>query len=190
MITSSKIALAAVAAVLLVMAGSPLHGDDGKQSDSGRKRLVIDIAEDARTGVVNPPDAPPKRGDSVITNGKIYPGGTIPAGNGFDIDTPGSIGTLVSRGTFNFDFSQAFSGGDPIISSTDSYIFSPTGALNGDDSLMSEGQDSFLKSIHRAVVGGTGIYSGAIGDVEVEILGQNSSGFVNRRLTFQIRTME
>lgn len=185
--------MAAVTALLLAIAGSPLRGDDGKQSDPRRKQLVIDVAEDARTGVVNqvnPTNALPKRGDTVITNNKIYPGGTIPAGNGFDIDTPGSIGTLVSRGTFNFDFSQAFSGGDPIISSTDYYIFSPTGALNGEDSLISEGQDSFLKTIHRAVVGGTGIYSGAIGDVKVEILGQNNTGFVNRRLTFQIRTAE
>jgi hypothetical protein len=192
--TYSKITFAALALALAGVAGSSLRGDDNNNNNNGRwKTLVIDVAEDARTAVLNqvsPTNALPKRGDTVIENGKIYPGGTIPAGNGFDIDTAGSIGTWVSRGTFNFDFSQALTGGDPIISSTDQYIFSSTGALNGQDSLMSEGQDSFLGTIQRAVVGGTGIYRGTIGEVKVEVLGANSTGFVNRRLTFQIRIPE
>jgi len=185
-----NITLGAVALALFGIAGSSLRGDEGKAGGGHWKQLVIDVAEDARTGVVNPPSALPKRGDTAITNGKIYPSGTIPAGNGFDIDTTGSIGTLVSRGTFNFDFSQALTGGDPIISSTEHYLFGPAGALNVEDSLMSEGQDSFLKTTHRVVLGGTGIYRGTIGEVKVEVLGQNSTGFVNRRLTFQIRTPE
>jgi len=188
--TFGKITLAALALVLLGIGGPSLRGDDGKPGGGHWKQLVIDVAEDARTGVVNPPSALPKRGDTVITNGKIYAGGTIPAGNGFDIDTTGSIGTWVSRGTFNFDFNQAFTGGDPIISSTDHYLFGPAGALNVEDSLMSEGQDSFLNTTRRVVLGGTGIYRGTIGEVKVEVLGQNSTGFANRLLTFQIRTPE
>ena len=188
--TLNKITLAAAALALLGITALSTKSDDGRHSDGRWKQLVIDVAEDARTGVlnqVNPTNALPKRGDTVITNGKIYPGGTIPSANGFDIDTAGSIGTWVSRGTFNFDFSQAFAGGDPIISSTDHYLFSPTGALNVQDSLMSEGQDSFLSTAHRVVLGSTGIYRGTIGEVKVEVLGQNSTGFVNRRLTFTIR---
>ncbi len=112
-----KIILAALALALVGIAGPSTRGDDDKHSDARWKKLVIDVAVDARTAVVNqvnPADAPPKRGDTFIENGKIYPGGTIPAGDGFDIDTTGSIGTSVTRGTFNFDFSQAFTGGDPL----------------------------------------------------------------------------
>jgi len=186
-ITKATLALATVA--IFGVFGAHSRADDGEQPVRW-KTIVIDVAEDARTGVVNPvnpTNALPKRGDTVIANGKIYPAGTLPAGNGFDIDTPGSIGTWVSRGTFNFDFSQAFTGGDPIISSTEQYIFSTNGVLTGENSLVSEGQDSFLRTIQRAVIGGTGIYRGTTGEVKVEVLGSNNTGFVNRRLTFQIR---
>jgi hypothetical protein len=87
-------------------------------------------------------------------------------------------------------FKSGLHWGDPIISSTDQYIFSATGVLTGGNSLMSEGQDSFLRTIRRPVVGGTGIYRGMTGEVKVEVLGSNSTGFVNRRLTFQIRLPE
>ena len=191
--TFGKITLAAAALALLGVTALSTKSDEGKHSDARWKTIVIDVAEDARTAVlnqVNPTNALPKRGDTVITNGKIYPGGTIPSANGFDIDTAGSIGTWVSRGTFNFDFSQAFAGGDPLITSTEQYLFSSTGALKGEDSLMSEGQDSIIGSTHRVVLGGTGIYRGTIGEVKKEVLGQNSTGFLNHRFTFTIRSPE
>ena len=191
--TSSKITLAAAALALLGLAASSPHGDERKDSDARWKTIVIDVAVDARTAVlnqVNPTNALPKRGDTFIENGKIYPAGTIPSGDGFDIATTGSIGTSVARGTFNFDFSQAFTGGDPLISSTEDYLFSATGALNGEGSLMSEGQDSIIGSTHRVVLGGTGIYPGTIGEVKKEVLGQNSTGFLNHRFTFTIRSPE
>ena len=64
------------------------------------------------------------------------------------------------------------------------------GALDAEDSLMSEGQDSVNSVTHRVVFGGTGIYRAAIGEVKQEILGRNNTGFLNFRFTFQIRTAE
>jgi len=191
--TYSKISLAAAALALLGMAGSQMRGEDGKQSDGRWKQLVIDVANNARTSAliqVNATDTLPKRGATFIVNGKIYPGGTIPTGNGFNIDSAGSIGTSVTRATFNFDASQQFTGGDPLLTSTQDYLFSPAGALNGEDSLMSGGQESILASTHRVVLGGTGIYRGTIGEVKQEVLGANSTGFLNFRFTFTIRTPE
>jgi hypothetical protein len=191
--TYGKIALVALALAVVCIAGSSLRGDDSQPSGPRWRQLVIDVANDASTSAlinINASDTLPKRGATFIDNGKIYPGGTIPAGNGFDINTAGSIGTSVTRATFNFDASQQFTGGDPLLSSTQDYVFSPTGALNGENSLMSEGQESIVASTHRVVVGGTGIYRGAIGEVKQEVLGQNSSGFLNFRFTFQIRTSE
>jgi hypothetical protein len=191
--TYGKITLAALALALAGIAGSSLRGDDGEQSSPHWKQLVVDVANDAGTQAlinVNATDTLPKRGATFIVNGRIYPGGTIPTGNGFDINTAGSIGTSVTRATFNFDASQQFTGGDPLLSSIQDFLFSPTGALNGEDSLMSEGQESIVASTHRVVVGGTGLYRGTIGEVKQEVLGQNSSGFLNFRFTFQIRTPE
>jgi hypothetical protein len=182
-----KITLVALGLALLTIAGSSLRGDDGKCDGLCWKQIVIDVAADARTAVLNqvdPTGGPPKRGDTFILNGKIYPGGTIPDGNGFDIDTAGSIGTHVIRGTFNFDVSQAL---DPLISSTEQYVFGSTGSLNAQDSLMSEGQGSEVGSTRQVVVGGTGIYRGTIGDVKREAIGYNSTGFANVRYTFQVR---
>ena len=69
------------------------------------------------------------------------------------------------------------------------YLFSPTGSLDGEDSLMSEGPE-FGATTHRVVLGGTGRYRGVIGEVQEETLGFNSTGFANKRFTFTIRSPE
>ncbi len=185
-----KVPLAAVALALLGIAGTSLRGDDGKHSETRWTTIVIDVAEDARTAVPGFTGPAPKRGDTALSNGKIYPGGTIPAGNGLDIDTlTGSIGTFVNRGTFNVDLSQILAGAHPVLSATHYYVFSPTGSLDGENALMSEGPD-FGATTHRVVLGGTGLYRGVIGEVQQETLGNNSTGFGNFRFTFTIRTPE
>jgi hypothetical protein len=118
------------------------------------------------------------------------PGGTIAPGNGLDIDTlTGSIGTWVTRGTFNVDLSQILAGAHPVLSATQYYLFSPTGGLDGEEALMSEGPE-FGATTHRVVLGGTGSYRGVIGEVQQETLGMNSTGFGNFRFTFTIRSPE
>src|SRR5437667_12127677 len=81
--TLSKITLAAAALALLGIAAALAHGDKGKHSETRWKTLVIDLAEDARTAFPPYPPVPstPKRGDTFIINGKLYPGGTLPAGD-------------------------------------------------------------------------------------------------------------
>ena len=189
--TLSKITLTAAALTLLGIAAALAHGDKGKHSDARWKTIVIDMAEDARTAVPPIGGPLPKRGDTFIINGKLYPGGTLPAGDGLDIDTlTGSIGIFVTRGTFNFDFSQFLAtGAHPLLSSTEYYLFTSTGVSDGEDALMSEGPEC-CPTTHRVVLGGTGRYRGVIGEVQQEILGMNSSSFFNFRFTFTIRSPE
>ena len=191
--TLSKITLAAAALALLGITALSTKSDEGKHSDARWKTIVIDVAEDARTASVNtasPTDTGPKRGATAISNGKIYPGGTIAAGDGLDIDTlTGSIGTWVTRGTFNVDLSQLLAGAHPALSATQYYLFSPTGVSDGEEALFSEGPE-FGATTHRVVLGGTGRYRGVIGEVQQETLGNNSSGFSNFRFTFTIRSPE
>jgi len=190
--TYGKITLACFTLGLVGITGWSLRGDDGKHAGSW-KTLVIDVAEDARTeGHINVSgaDAVLKRGYTFIINGKMYPGGTIPAGDGLDVDTlTGSIGTWISRGTFNVDLSQIVAGAHPALSSTEYYLFSSTGVSDGEEALFSEGPE-FGATTHRVVLGGTGSYRGAIGEVQEETLGRNSTGFANKRYTFTIRTPE
>ncbi len=165
-----KLALVALGLALAGIAGPAMRGDVGKHTGSW-KTIVIDVAEDARTEghiKVNGSDAELKRGYTFIINGKMYPGGTLPAGDGLDIDTlTGSIGTWVTRGTFNVDLSQ----------------------IVGEEALFSEGPE-FGATTHHVVLGGTGPYRGVIGEVQEETLGNNSTGFANKRYTFTIRTPE
>jgi hypothetical protein len=181
----------ATLAVLAIGACWSLRGDEGQHSGSW-KEIVIDVACDGTTFRLNtasPADTGPVRGSTFIVNGKIYPGGTIPAGNGFDINTPGLIGTWVCRGAFNFSLSELLAGSAPGQSTTQSYLFSPTGSMAVDDSLASVGEEGGVTT-HRVVSGGTGVYRGLIGEVKQETLGLNSSGFFNFRFTFTVRSPE
>lgn len=187
----SKLIIGAAALGLLAIAGSSLRGDEGKHSGSW-KQLVIDVACDASTFRLNtasPSDNGPVRGSTFIVNGKIYPGGTIAPGNGFDINTPGLIGTWVCRGAFNFSIAEIQAGSAPAQSSTQNYLFNTTGDLdmNATDSLASVGEEGGVTT-QRVVSGGTGIYRGEIGEVKQEILGINSSGLFNFRFTFSVRS--
>ena len=187
--TFSKITLAAAVLALLGVTALSTKSDDGRHSDARWKTIVIDVANDARTAIP-PIGSNPKRGDSFIIKSKIYPGGTIAAGDGLDIDTlTGSIGTLIARGTFNVDLSQILAGAHPVLFTTQYYLFSPTGELDGEEALMSEGPE-FGATTHRVVLGGTGRYRGVIGEVQQETLGMNSTGFGNFRFTFTIRSPE
>lgn len=66
---------------------------------------VLDVAIDGRTfrgsDGLNPFDPGPSnimRGNTFIVSGKVYPGGTIPEGQGvFGPDEPGSIGNWTCR---------------------------------------------------------------------------------------------
>lgn len=188
--TISKISIGAAALIVLAIAGSPLRGDEDKHNEW--KKVVIDVACDATTfalNTANPTDTGPVRGSSFIVNGKIYPGGTIPPGNGFDINTPGRIGTWVCRGAFNFGIPEIVNGSVPHESTTQRYLFDPSGSMVVADSMASIGEEGGVTT-HRVVAGGTGMYRGVLGEVQQEILGRNSTGLFNFRFTFTIRSLD
>jgi hypothetical protein len=150
-----------------------------------KQPLVLDIAIDGRTFRLDNPVPPNpfnpfspanigliKRGNTFIVTGKIYPGGTIPAGGSFGSpvfspDTPGSIGTWICRGTFALDGTDILAGSLPMVYTTQIFQLS-TGSIWSDGA---EGGPNV-----RAVTGGTGSYSGASGDVSQIDLGVNSAG--------------
>ncbi|SRR5260370_6594880 len=78
---------------------NPANANSGNPGE-----FTIDVACDARTYRQNNVDAAASgshRGDTFIVSGKIYAGGTIPAGQGvFSPDRPGSIGDWTCRGVW------------------------------------------------------------------------------------------
>jgi hypothetical protein len=153
------------------------------------KTVVYDVACDARTFRLNKSgtllDA--RRGDGFIVRGKIYPAGTIPPGGTmdnpgtFDPDTaPGSIGTWVCRGNFNFDIGEILQGANPHIFSSQLHLFS-----NG-NAFVHEGPEGGAPEL-RAVIGGMGSFAGAAGEVLEEPIGVNRTGLFNIRHTFRIK---
>jgi hypothetical protein len=152
------------------------------------KTLTFDVAIDTRTfrtvnGVnpfaSNPPNI--SRGDTFIVDGKIYPGGTIPSGQGvFSPDMPGSIGTWVCRGVFLVSFAEIAAGAQVLVNTTQLFL------LDDGSRLVSEGLEGPIPTM-RAVTGGTGDLSGAAGDVLQETLGTNPTGLFNLHFTFGLK---
>ena len=130
--------------------------------------FVVDVAVDHETfaiipstGLVLHPQAlGPNRGTPFIVDGKIFPGDTLETGSGVgDPNQPGSIGSWMCRGTFTstlatedigFDTVQMFQFGDG-------------------NNIWTEGLEGGLGKIgvttHRTIVGGTGRFKGAEGEV-------------------------
>lgn len=169
------------------------------QADS-RRNFTMDVAMNRATAGVNFPDAGiPQRSFVGIFNGNIYPRGTLEKGdNGFDPTSDGEIGTWRCHFTALNDV--AFPTG-----SEDSLDFPLTGAVTYYFQLKRTGYDRAESMImvmglnsHTfddddnvtrvlAVVGGTGRFAGATGEVREKVLGRNSSGARNLRFRFRLR---
>jgi hypothetical protein len=126
-------------------------------------------------------DGSPAPGNSFITQGYLYPAGTLTNGTGVLPDGSPEfpdkvIGEWTCRGWFIADGAHTTSG--PILISTQLYNF---GGAWGDATLASEGYELPEAGVvvERAVIGGTGPYAGARGEVRQTLLGGNAIGGVN-----------
>ena len=183
----SGFALALVATVALQITPTPAmaHGrDDGKT-------LIVDVAIDASTLALNNNDpadpANPKRGATFTVTGKIFPGGTIPAGiTSFDPNQPGSIGTWVCSGVFVADAADIFGGKAKIAFHTSQIFMFP----DDHSALFTEGlEGSVGATTHRVVVGGTGKFQDLVGKERQETIGLNldGKGLFDIHFTFKLK---
>jgi hypothetical protein len=186
--------LATLALVATALAStSGLHASDDRHERTPQTIVfTIDVAEDFSQFVptkVRPEDTQPERGAFFVTEGRIFPGGTIPKGgtpeapNTFDPNGAGSIGTWFCRGT------HLVSGA--LFPVTDRAVF--TGQLylmpNERKSISTEGVEGAGATV-RPVTGGTGPFAGYTGEQRQELLGFNASGGVNLRVTFVLRKVQ
>jgi len=155
------------------------------QADNDRRTLVLEVAFDGRTFVPNPVDPTATsgaRGDTFVLNGKIFPGGTIPPGDGtFSPDAAGSIGTFICRGTSLFSDAEIAAGAAPFVATTQTWV------LDKGNTLVTDGLEGNVSPIQRAVTGGTHEFRGASGVVTLKLLGFNATGFEDYRATFHLK---
>jgi hypothetical protein len=145
--------------------------------------LTVDVAEDFtkfNPTFVKPTDTEPKRGSWFITEGNVYPDGTIQgAGETFDPNTGGAIGRWYCRGTHLVSASEIPAA--PLWVDTAQLYFLP----DDEHSIVTDGLEG-SKTILRAVTGGTGQFRGYLGKQRQEFLGFNKTGGVNLRVTFTL----
>jgi len=191
-----SVALIVVASAVALQLGTG-RAQAGRSGDGrhGSATFVVDVAVDMRTFAAvpstgNPPGEPvgPNRGTTFIVNGKIFPAGDLPSGTASnDPSQEGSIGDWVCRGILTSDLASQLAGDEKIgFDTTQMLIF-------GSDkrAIWSEGLEGGLGEVgvttHRIVLGGTGAFLAASGDVVQESLGTNVTGAPNIRLTYRLR---
>jgi hypothetical protein len=166
----------------VVLGAGAAGGAVGSRAGGGqrRERLDIEIACLGPTMRNIKPDNVTDDGDfrnAFLVEGLIYPAGTIP-GDGFIPVEEGAIGRWFCRGWFINSFARP----QPHISSGHDYVF---GLMSADepiprDTLCStgiEGRDGRDLAWHRAVLGGTGNYVGATGELTQSMFAENASTF-------------
>lgn len=153
------------------------------QRSPGKERLTftVDVAEDFAlfsATLVKPTDTQPERGAFFVTEGNVYPAGTIKSdGAAFDPNSVGFIGRWFCRGTHLVAASE--------IPAAAFWVDTAQLYLLPDDTraIATDGLEG-VGTIARTVTGGTGSLRGYLGEQRQEFLGFNASGGVNLRVTF------
>lgn len=180
---------AALASLALALA-APAHGQELADRSGSRSReplvFTIDVAEDLEgkfvPTLVKPTDTQPERGSFFVTEGRLFPAGTI-EGDGADFDPyqRGHIGVWFCRGTHLVAGSEIPAA--PLwVNSAQLYVI----GRQGKEQLSTEGIEG-SGTVTRIVTGGAGNYAGWTGEQKQTFLGINQTGGVNLRVTFILR---
>lgn len=156
--------------------------------------LKFDVAEDMTRFAFDPDhtfeeDGMPAHGSYFVTQGYIYPEGTLDSSNGVNPDGspefPGKvIGTWTCYGSFIGDGAHATTG--PWVVTTQIFNF---GDDPGRQMIVTDGYELAETgvSIKRAITGGTDDFANARGEGEQTFLGFNASEGVNLSLELNIK---
>jgi hypothetical protein len=112
-------------------------------------------------------------GAGFLVEGNLYSGGTLPAGEGFDPASVAPVGHWLCRGWMMFYPERPV----PHAISTQEFLF---GRITADqvspaDQLTTSGVEGGVPTVIRSVIGGTGRYRGARGEVIQQVIGTNTT---------------
>ena len=185
-----RAAVASAAAAVLALPAAPVAQAQHQEMTGERDRqtvvFTIDVAEDLNgrfvPTLVEPGDTQPERGSFFVTEGRIFPGGTI-QGDGADFDPyrTGHIGIWICRGTHLVAASD-IPAAALWVNSAQLFVL----GRQGKEQIATEGVEG-AGTITRIVTGGAGNYVGFVGEQHQTFLGFNSTGGVNLRVTFVLR---
>ena len=182
--------LAALAVAVAAIAGTgvsaqnSLERHDRHDDSSDTIVFTVDVAEDSKLfnpTFVKPTDTQPERGSFFVTEGNIFPGGTIQGdGATFDPNSDGALGRWFCRGTHlvsatEFPFSAR------AVHTAQLYLFP-----DESKSIATEGVEGNVPVL-RVISGGTGLFKGYVGEQKQRMLGFNATGGVNLRVTFRLK---
>jgi hypothetical protein len=178
--------LSLVVCVLAVSAAAEAQDAKGNtKKDPQPIVFTVDVAEDLAgkfvPTLVRPDHTQPERGAFYITEGRVFPAGTIEGdGATFDPNRSGHIGVWISRGTHLVAASEIPAAGW-WASTAQMFVL----GRQAQEQIASEGIEG-RGTLTRAVTGGTGNFAGVRGEQAVTFLGFNATGGVNLRVTFTL----
>ena len=180
---------AAASVVLLIVTGS-VHAQEQESRRRDREpepiTFTVDVAEDLAgkfvPTLVRPGDTQPERGSFYVTEGRVFPAGTI-QGDGADFDPyrMGHVGVWIARGTHLVSASE-IPAADWWASTAQLFVL----GRQGIEQIATEGLEG-AGTITRVVTGGAGNYAGFVGEQRQTFLGFNATGGANLRVTFILR---
>lgn len=145
--------------------------------------FTVDVAEDLAGQFVptkvRPEDTQPERGSFFVTEGRVFPAGTIPNDStDFDPYQRGHVGVWFCRGT-HLVAGNEIPAAPLWVNSAQLYVL----GRQGKEQLSTEGIEG-NGTVTRIVTGGAGNYAGWTGEQKQTFLGFNRTGGVNVRVTF------
>ena len=187
------VVLIALLAVIASGAVATISVFGGTAAEANTEVIEFEVAQNMTKFVFDEApvheDGLPAYGNSFITQGYIYPEGTL---NGSNRALPdGSpefpdevIGEWICRGWFIGDGAHTTTG--PIVITTQTYQF---GEEYGNATIVSDGYElaEVNKEVKQAITGGTGQYQMARGEVTQELLGFTEQMGVNLRFTVEAK---
>ena len=182
--------LLSAAAVLILMFTAPIDAREPEAARRHRLRepvvFTVDVAEDLAgkfvPTFVKPEHAQPERGSFFVTEGRVFPAGTIQGdGADFDPNGRGHIGIWICRGTHLVAASE-IPAASLWVNTAQLFVL----GRQGKEQIATEGVEG-SGTVTRIVTGGAGNYVGFVGEQRQRFLGFNPTGGVNLRVTFILR---
>jgi hypothetical protein len=180
--------IAAVAALSMTLAPQAYaQADDDVRAARRPEPFVftVDVAEDFAKfdpTFVKPEHTQPERGSFFVTQGRVFPVGTIEGdGATFDPNQRGHIGIWICRGT-HLVAAHEIPAADLWVDTAQLFVL----GRQGKEQLTTEGVEGGA-TVTRVVTGGTGNFAGWVGEQRQTFLGFNPTGGVNLRVTFILR---
>ena len=180
---------AAVIGVAMTLA-APAHAQEAGAARARKTPepvvFTIDVAEDLAgkfvPTLVKPEHTQPERGSFFVTEGRVFPEGTIQGdGASFDPNRSGHIGIWICRGT-HLVAANEIPAAQLWVSTAQLYVL----GRQGKEQLSTEGVEG-SGTVTRIVTGGAGNFAGWVGEQRQTFLGFNATGGVNLRVTFILR---